>query len=74
MASINKCIAFSKPNGTVQWRPLPKDKSAQWIQLHLSNPNEIYEEEITDSLARRKFWESLGFEENEKLFNVHDEL
>lgn len=64
----------SKPNSTTEWLPLPKESSAPWIQLHISSPKAIYVEEIKGNLAKRSFWKSLGFEENEKLLNLHDEL
>lgn len=74
--SVNYLYIFlllRKPNTTADWRPLPKDKSLPWVQLHISNPNKIYVEEINENLANRAFWESLGFEENEKLLNIKDD-
>lgn len=65
---------YSKPNTTSDWPPLSKDESAPWVQLHISHPNEIYVDEINESLGNRAFWKSLGFEENEKLLKIHDEL
>lgn len=53
---------------------MPKEKSAPWTHLHILNPKEMYMEEIKGNIGNRAFWKSLGFEENEKLLKIHDEL
>lgn len=69
---IKNCI-FRKPNITSDWSPQSKKTSDPWMHLRIDSPDKLYMEK-KEQVGNQKFWESLPFKENQKLFNKRDEL
>lgn len=62
-----------KPNITSDWSPQSKKTSDPWMHLRIDSPDKLYMEK-KEQVGNQKFWESLPFKENQKLFNKRDEL
>lgn len=58
----------------INWKPVSKDLKKEIDYLHIKSPEDILMTKAQE-LGHRTFWESLGFNENDKLLvNVHEEL
>ncbi|KAB0793257.1 hypothetical protein PPYR_12877 [Photinus pyralis] len=59
----------------VEWTPISSNEDDPINYLHIKSPNEIQMKSV-DSIGNRAFWDSLNFEENERLFvsNRRNEL
>lgn len=65
---------YRKPNITSEWRSLSKSpEDNKYSFLNISGPGH-YKMVDAESVGQRKFWESLPFRENYKLYLYKDEL
>ncbi|KAJ8963016.1 hypothetical protein NQ317_005499 [Molorchus minor] len=56
-----------------EWKPLSKNPSDPWIQLHIAGPDNIFVEE-KNQIGNADFWNTIPFKENDNLFLLKDEL
>ncbi|KAL3270431.1 hypothetical protein HHI36_020986 [Cryptolaemus montrouzieri] len=59
-----------KPDVGINWPPVSKEGQLKYLKI--SSPTSVTVEDT--EFGNRPFWDSLPLEENEKLFNVRDEL
>ncbi|XP_044763428.1 venom carboxylesterase-6-like isoform X2 [Coccinella septempunctata] len=71
---VGTFLQFAKTGKTgedVEWPEVSKNPADPLKYIRISSALSLEE---TEELGNRKFWDSLPFEENEKLLNVRDEL